>query len=81
MKKVFHQFSQVKEIRNLGALMAIQFDSSATNFKVLNQFLNVGLFSDWFLWCDSACRIAPPLIFDELCFKDLNYKLALITKE
>lgn len=81
MKKVFHQFPQVKEIRNLGALMAIQFDSSATNFKVLNQFLNVGLFSDWFLWCDSACRIAPPLIFDELCFKDLNYKLALITKE
>jgi acetylornithine/succinyldiaminopimelate/putrescine aminotransferase len=81
MKKIFHQFPQVREIRNLGAMMAVQFDSSATNFKVLNQFLNVGLFSDWFLWCDSACRIAPPLIFDELCFKDLNYKLALITKE
>ena len=77
--KIFIQQPHVKEVRNLGAIMAVEYFDTLLNFKKLHRFLDVGLFSDWFLWCDSASRLAPPLIFDELNFKDLNYKLSLIS--
>jgi acetylornithine/succinyldiaminopimelate/putrescine aminotransferase len=32
--------------------------------KANSELLKEGIFSDWFLFCDNALRIAPPLIID-----------------
>jgi len=73
--QIFIQFPDVQEIRYKGAFMAVDFYHAKTNFKNLKNFLEVGLFSDWFLWYDGALRIAPPLIFDDKNMQDLRNRL------
>jgi len=55
----------VKEIRYKGLLMAIDLGDS----RKLQQFIRLGIdkgfISDWFLFCDTAFRISPPLIITE----------------
>jgi len=53
---------KIKEIRNLGLMMAIQLDDFEQVAKVIEKSTELGLITDWFLFCDSAIRIAPPLI-------------------
>ena len=81
LNQIFASFNNVQEIRYLGAFMAVDFYNSTINFKTLKDFLTVGLFSDWFLWCDTALRIAPPLIFDEKNFKDLRENLSILKNQ
>jgi len=63
---------KIKEIRGLGLLLAIQFDTFENNKKIIDCCIKNGLMSDWFLFCDNAMRLAPPLIIthaeiDEAC--------------
>ena len=53
---------KIKEIRSAGLLIAVELDSFETVKKTMNQCLENGLITDWFLFNDSALRIAPPLI-------------------
>jgi acetylornithine/succinyldiaminopimelate/putrescine aminotransferase len=53
---------KIKEIRGLGLLLAIQFDTFENNKKIIDCCIKNGLMSDWFLFCDNAMRLAPPLI-------------------
>ncbi len=55
----------IREIRHLGLMIAVQFDSYSQVEKVIKKALANGLITDWFLFCDSAIRIAPPLIITE----------------
>jgi acetylornithine/succinyldiaminopimelate/putrescine aminotransferase len=65
LEEICWKIHHVKEIRRNGMMLAIDFQDPETNFKTLQSFLEKGLFSDWFLWCDTAMRIAPPLILGE----------------
>ena len=56
---------KIKEIRNLGLMMAVQLDSFEQVSKVIEKASALGLITDWFLFCDSAIRIAPPLIISD----------------
>lgn len=56
---------KIKEIRRKGLLIALEFNDRDFNFKVINACLQKGLIVDWFLFCDTALRIAPPLIINE----------------
>lgn len=56
---------RILEIRNCGLLMAVQFDSFNTNKTIIDKAIEKGLLTDWFLFCDDALRIAPPLIITE----------------
>ncbi|NVO86533.1 aspartate aminotransferase family protein [Hymenobacter terrestris] len=52
----------IREVRNCGLLMAVEFDS----FEVLKPLIDRALWeqhllTDWFLFCDNSLRIAPPL--------------------
>ena len=63
---------KIKEIRGKGLLMALQFDSFENNKLIIDCCIKNGLISDWFLFCDNAMRLAPPLIIthaeiDEAC--------------
>lgn len=52
----------IKEIRSKGALMAVEFGDEKTNMAIIKSCLEQGLITDWFLFCPTAMRIAPPLV-------------------
>ncbi|MDR3046992.1 MAG: aminotransferase class III-fold pyridoxal phosphate-dependent enzyme, partial [Bacteroidales bacterium] len=66
----------VKEIRRKGLLMAIDFKDSEYSLKMYHQWLQCGIFTDWFLFCDSALRIAPPLIIGDLEINNFALRLS-----
>jgi len=51
----------VQKIRRSGLLMAVELGSSDKLFKMMALFKEQGIMSDWFLFCDTAFRISPPL--------------------
>ena len=55
----------IKGIRNKGLLMAVQLDNFDQVQSVIKDCLQDGIIIDWFLFCNSAIRIAPPLIITE----------------
>ena len=56
---------QVLEIRRNGLLLAVELGSSEKLYKIMDQFIEKGILSDWFLYCDTAFRISPPLTITE----------------
>jgi acetylornithine/succinyldiaminopimelate/putrescine aminotransferase len=61
---------KIRAIRSLGLMMAVQFDSFAQVQKIIQKSMALGLITDWFLFCDDAIRIAPPLIITEAQIKE-----------
>ncbi|MBR4995279.1 MAG: aspartate aminotransferase family protein [Alistipes sp.] len=56
---------QVKEIRRNGLLMAVELGQSEKLYKIMDFFIEEGILSDWFLFCDTAFRISPPLVISD----------------
>ncbi|TAH04279.1 MAG: aspartate aminotransferase family protein [Sphingobacteriales bacterium] len=52
---------KIKEIRGKGLMLAIQLDTFFNVENISKQCIENGLIIDWFLHCDTALRIAPPL--------------------
>lgn len=52
---------KIKTIRNMGLMMAIEFDSFKELKSIIDESISKGVLTDWFLFCDNAMRIAPPL--------------------
>jgi acetylornithine/succinyldiaminopimelate/putrescine aminotransferase len=63
--KKYLKHDKIREIRHLGLMMAVQLDSFAQVSEVIRKSMGLGLITDWFLFCDSAVRIAPPIIITE----------------
>ena len=64
--------AKVLEIRRSGLLLAVELGKSEYLYKLMEIFKEVGIMSDWFLYCDTAFRISPPLTItadeiDECC--------------
>jgi acetylornithine/succinyldiaminopimelate/putrescine aminotransferase len=55
----------VREIRRTGLLMAVELGDSARMYRLMELFIDRGILSDWFLFCDTAFRISPPLTITE----------------
>lgn len=55
----------IKEIRMFGALGAVDMGEEELNFKVIRKCIESGVVTDWFLFCSTAFRIAPPLNIPE----------------
>ncbi len=75
LKQLFLRYDGVTEVRHLGLMMAVEFNDSQRNFKTIQHFLQNGIFTDWFLWCDTALRVAPPLTFSDEHFEVLEKAL------
>lgn len=56
---------QVMEIRRSGLLIAVELGSSDKMYRIMELFKDAGILSDWFLFCDTAFRISPPLTISE----------------
>lgn len=57
--------SAVREIRRTGLLLAVELGRSDRLYRIMEIFKEVGILSDWFLFCDTAFRISPPLVITE----------------
>ncbi len=55
----------IKEIRIHGALGAVDFYNEVLNMRVIKSCIEKGIICDWFLFCPTAMRIAPPLIITD----------------
>jgi acetylornithine/succinyldiaminopimelate/putrescine aminotransferase len=55
----------IKAVRSFGLWMAVEFDSFATNKRVIDAALEKGVLTDWFLFAPQCMRIAPPLVISE----------------
>lgn len=51
----------VKELRRSGLLMAVETGDESKVKQIIRTGLKRGFASDWFLFCDTAFRISPPL--------------------
>lgn len=58
-QKLVHK--RIKEVRVVGALGAVDLGNEELNFKFCKHLIESGVITDWFLFCSSAFRIAPPL--------------------
>jgi len=66
----------ISEVRGKGLMLAAQFKNFDELKPVIDKLLTKGLLTDWFLFCDSAMRIAPPLIIKK---KEIRKACKLIT--
>ena len=55
----------VREIRRSGLLLAVELGEPAKLYRIMELFKEAGILSDWFLFCDTAFRISPPLTISE----------------
>ncbi len=62
-KELDHQL--IKEIRGEGLLLAVQLTNRDCIRYVIKNAPHYGIILDYFLFCDDAFRIAPPLIISE----------------
>lgn len=54
--------SKVKQVRGRGLFLAVELESSAQVHALIAKGLECGVLLDFFLFCDTHFRIAPPLI-------------------
>jgi acetylornithine/succinyldiaminopimelate/putrescine aminotransferase len=55
----------IRSIRSRGLLMAVEFESFSVLKPIIDRAIEQGVLTDWFLYCDHAMRIAPPLTITE----------------
>ena len=57
--------SRILEIRRSGLLLALELGKPEYLYRLMEIFKEKGIMSDWFLYCDTAFRISPPLTISE----------------
>ncbi len=68
---------KVLEVRRSGLLMAVELGRSEYLYRLMEIFKEEGIMSDWFLFCDTAFRISPPLTITP---REVEESIALIIK-
>ncbi len=63
--KKYLQHPKISEIRGTGLLLAAEMADFETLKQVIDRAILKGVLTDWFLYCDNAMRIAPPLTITE----------------
>ncbi|SFQ46866.1 Acetylornithine/succinyldiaminopimelate/putrescine aminotransferase [Pseudarcicella hirudinis] len=56
---------KIKEIRNQGLMMAVEFEDFGELKPIIDDAIEQGVITDWFLFCDNSMRIAPPLVISK----------------
>ncbi len=65
---LFHSLLEhpiIKEVRGIGFMLAVEMKDFKTVKAVIDECIQNGLITDWFLFCDNSLRIAPPLTITE----------------
>ncbi len=56
---------KIKEVRGKGLMLAAEMESFEKLKLAIDRCIEKSVVTDWFLFCDNAMRIAPPLIITE----------------
>lgn len=56
---------KIKEVRGKGLMLAAEFESFEVLKPIIDNAIEKGVITDWFLYCDNSMRIAPPLTISE----------------
>jgi acetylornithine/N-succinyldiaminopimelate aminotransferase len=64
-EKLFLELLAPLQVRSRGLMMAVEFADFDTNKKVIDQLIERGVFTDWFLFASNCLRIAPPLTISQ----------------
>ncbi|MBO9615034.1 MAG: aspartate aminotransferase family protein [Dyadobacter sp.] len=56
---------EIKEIRGKGLMLAAEMESFDKLKVTIDRCIELGVVTDWFLFCDNSMRIAPPLTITE----------------
>ena len=67
----------IKEIRGIGLMMSIQLSSFEQVENISRYCADNGVMVDWFLHCETALRLAPPLVIED---KEIHTACAVILK-
>jgi acetylornithine/succinyldiaminopimelate/putrescine aminotransferase len=65
LKSLLAGHPAILKIRNAGLLMAVELGDSSKVLQLSAACLKKGLIVDWFLFCPTAFRLAPPLTISE----------------
>ncbi|WP_025761698.1 aspartate aminotransferase family protein [Dyadobacter tibetensis] len=68
---------RIKEVRGKGLMLAVEMESFSILKRTIDLCIDQGIVTDWFLFCDNAMRIAPPLIIEE---KEIRLACDIILK-
>lgn len=68
---------KIKEIRGIGFMLCIQLDTFSQVEAVSKACVENGVIIDWFLHCENALRIAPPLTISEA---EIEFGCSIIKK-
>lgn len=66
----------VVEVRRSGMIMAVELGDSGRLYRIMEIFQEEGILSDWFLFCDTAFRLSPPLT---ITLDEIGESAAIIT--
>lgn len=76
MGDLFEELLSGLEIRRSGLLIAVELGTPERMYDVVTQLTETGYMTDWFLFCDTAFRISPPLTINreqvERCCADIK---------
>ena len=65
-ERLLESHHRILEIRRSGLLLALELGKPEYLYRLMEIFKEVGIMSDWFLYCDTAFRISPPLTISEV---------------
>ncbi len=71
------QHPLLKEIRCKGLMMAAAFETFEVLKPIIDRAIALGVVTDWFLFCDDAMRIAPPLT---ITGEEIDHSCGIILK-
>lgn len=77
-EEALERLDMVKKIRRAGLIMAIDLGDSALAEKVVWRLVDEGFITEWFLFNDTAFRIAPPLTISEEQCREIATQIASI---
>lgn len=72
MGELFEQELKEFEIRRCGLLIAVELGTSERMFEAVRRLTEAGYMTDWFLFCETAFRISPPLTITEQQVKECS---------
>lgn len=75
LEQILKKIDGVEDVRRKGLLMAVDFLDEEMCLKTYKRWLQNGIFTDWFLFCPTALRIAPPLVIGEKEMEELEIKV------
>lgn len=65
----------IRKVRQIGLMMAVEFESAAFCKKVIDRCLQAYVITDWFLFAPHCLRLVPPLIIEEADIREACSRL------